>query len=252
MSDLDFAQSLADAADVITMARFGSQNLHVETKPDHTFVTDADRTVEQTLRDLINEFRPDDAIIGEEFGSTVESATRQWVIDPIDGTNNYLRGVPVWATLIALLEHDVPIVGVVSAPALQRRWFASVGQGAFVRDHRGERRIHVSGITTLADASLSYSDQKNWQSEEKLHQLLGSCWRTRAYGDFWSHMMVAEGVVDIAVEPQLSLWDVAALDIVVRESGGRLTGTNGLDGPHQKSAVTTNSHLHHLVLNLLS
>lgn len=251
MSDLDFAHSLADAADTITMARFGSQ-LHVETKHDHTFVTDADRSVEHTIRDLLNEFRPSDGIIGEEFGNSQPTARRRWVIDPIDGTNNYLRGVPVWATLIALLEDQTPIVGVVSAPALGRRWFAAKDQGAFVRDQQSERQIRVSGITTLADASVSYSDEKNWDDLEKFHEVLSRCWRSRAYGDFWSHMMVAEGVVDVAMEPQLSLWDIAALEIVIREAGGRLTGTNGIDGPHQRSAISSNGHLHPIVLDLLA
>lgn len=250
MSDLDFAQSLADAADVITLARFGSTTLHIDTKPDHSFVTDADRTVEETLRDLISELRPDDAFLGEESGEKL-GGSRQWVIDPIDGTHNYMRGVPVWATLIALVENGVTTAGVVSAPALQRRWFAAANSGAFVRDHRGERRIRVSGITQLADASFSYSDENNWDIE-KFQAIKKACWRTRAYGDFWSHMMVAEGVVDFAAEPKLAVWDMAALDIIVREAGGRFTGFNGVDGPGQGSALTSNGHLHDHVLKLLA
>lgn len=250
--DLALALTLADSADAITLARFQSLDLHVETKADATPVTDADRAAEQQLRSILATMRPDDGIIGEEFGADDGVSARQWIIDPIDGTQNFLRGVPVWATLIALAIDGVPVCGVVSAPALGRRWFAMQDGGAFVRDHRGERQINVSGVSELAHASISYSDFKGWQERSiNLHSLLDQCWRTRAFGDFWSHMMVAEGVVDIAAEPQLATWDMAALDIIVREAGGRFTGVNGVDGIHQGSGVSTNGRLHGSVISSL-
>jgi histidinol-phosphatase len=247
-NDLEIALALADAADLITIARFRAQDLQVETKPDLTPVSDADRSVEEEIRRLLAPLRPTDSVLGEEFGATPKTGERQWVIDPIDGTKNFVRGLPVWATLIALMEGDTPTVGVVSAPALGRRWYASRGSGAFlIEGDQPPRKISVSAVTSVADASLSYSDYRGW-ADAGLHEqflaLGAAVWRSRAYGDFWSHMLVAEGAVDIAIEPELSLWDMAALDIILREAGGEFSNTSGTPGVLGGSGVSTNSALH--------
>lgn len=251
-ADLDLALRIADAADAITTARFGAADLVVEAKPDLTPVSDADRAVEAAARDVLGRERPDDALIGEEFG-TVGDARRRWVIDPIDGTKNYVRGVPVWATLIALLDGDDVVVGVVSAPALGRRWWASRGAGAYLSvGGDAPRRLAVSAVADLADASLSYSSLDDWGGRQGAFlDLSHRVWRTRAYGDFWSYMLVAEGAVDLAAEPELSLWDVAALAPIVTEAGGRLSGVNGVDGVHQGNAVASNGRLHDAFLAAL-
>lgn len=244
-ADLALALRLADEADAITMARFGALDLHIQTKPDLTPVTEADTAAERRLRDLLASERPDDSILGEEFG-TEGSASRRWIIDPIDGTKNYVRGVPVWATLIALTVGDDVVVGVASSPALGRRWWASAGNGAFVRVFDAEpRRLHVSSVASLADASLSFSDAIGWdRAPGGLSSLLRSTWRQRAYGDFWSHVLVAEGVVDLAAEPELGPWDMAALIPIVVEAGGRITAFDGGSAMAGGCAVTTNGHLH--------
>ena len=247
--DLDLALLLADAADEISMARFLAADLRVEAKPDLTPVTDADRSVERRLRELIAEHRPDDAVIGEEYGEEHSSAGRRWILDPIDGTKNFVRGVPVWATLIGLYHGTEPLLGVVSAPAMARRWWASSGSGAFTAfADQPPRRCRVSGVRSVADASLSLSELGEWEqigSLDALLQLVDSCWRMRAYGDFYSYMLVAEGAVDIAAEPQLSIWDVAALIPIVREAGGRFTAVDGVGDPSKGgSALATNGLLH--------
>jgi histidinol-phosphatase len=254
LADLDLALRLADAADAITLAGFRSTTMVVDTKPDLTPVTEVDRAVEQHLRQILESERAHDAILGEEYGVSVEGAPRRWIIDPIDGTKNFVRGVPVWATLIAL-SHVTPdaddiVLGVVSAPALARRWWAARGHGAFsqgVEDAR-PRRLAVSGVTDMADASVSYSDPTGWPPDA-LDRLHSATWRMRAYGDFWSHLLVAEGAVDIAGEPELNLWDIAALVAIITEAGGRITSFSG-DQP-RSSALTTNGHLHEAVLRLL-
>ncbi len=254
--DLALALTLADQADALTMPRFGAVDLHVDTKPDLTPVTDADRSVEAALRESLSARRPDDAIIGEEFGGTTEFAGRQWVIDPIDGTKNFVRGVPVWATLIALLSDGVPVAGVVSAPALHRRWWAAAGQGAHaVVGGAPPRHLHVSAVGDLAAASLSFSSLSGWAAlglREKFVELTDAVWRVRAFGDFLSYCLVAEGAVDIAAEPEVSLWDLAPLDILIREAGGTFTSLDGVAGPHGGSAVATNGRLHDTVLAMLS
>ena len=186
--------------------------------------------------------RPDDVVLGEEFGGTAVFAGRQWVVDPIDGTKNFVRGVPVWATLIALLDDGIPVVGVVSAPALHRRWWAGRGEGAFTSFGGQTRRISVSGVDDIASASLTYSDlTTGWDGlRSRFLALTDEVWRVRGYGDFWSYCLVAEGAVDIAVEPEVKLWDLAALDILVREAGGTFTDIAGQTGPHGGSAVATN------------
>ncbi|GAH41156.1 unnamed protein product, partial [marine sediment metagenome] len=227
MSDLLLALTLADRADELTRARFGALDLRIDTKPDLTPVTDADRAVEADLREVLGRDRPDDNILGEEFGGTATFSGRQWVIDPIDGTKNFVRGVPVWASLIALLNDGVPSVGVISAPALQRRWWAARGQGAFASVGGGQpRRLSVSSVAELSSASLSFSSLSGWAQlglRERFIELTDTVWRVRGYGDFLSYCLVAEGAVDIAAEPEVSVWDLAALDIVVREAGGKFT-----------------------------
>lgn len=257
-ADLALAMECADIADDISLARFLAQDLKIETKPDRTPVTDADQAVETAIRTLLGEKRPAEAVIGEEYGdSRKPEHERYWVIDPIDGTANFLRGVPIWATLIALVEkrggRDEVVAGVVSAPALFRRWYAALGSGAHVIDGvTAPRKISVSQVTALEDASFAYSDLKGWGDRATQWQnLLSQSWRSRGYGDFWSHVLVAEGAVDCAAEPSLKLWDMAALDIVVREAGGRMSDLLGVDGPWGSSALTTNGKLHERVLKEL-
>lgn len=255
LEDLDLALDLADIADKITSSRFQSLDLTVTEKPDNTPVTDADLAVEAALRARLAEVRPTDAIIGEEQGISGDS-NRCWVIDPIDGTKNFLRGVPVWATLIALMEDSKVVVGVVSAPALGRRWWASLANGAFLQLGKAQpKTISVSQITELANASLSYSSLVGWHRDHRatqFAQLMDSCWRTRAYGDFWSYMLLAEGVVDIAAEPELSLHDMAALDIIVREAGGYFGNVDGLAGVNGPGCLATNGLLQNHVKAILA
>ena len=254
--DVELALRLADHADALTMERFGALDLHIDTKPDLTPVTDADRSVEGAVRDTLSAERPDDAVLGEEFGGTAVFTGRQWVIDPIDGTKNFVRGVPVWATLIALLHDGVPIAGVASAPALQRRWWAGAGEGAFTSFAGGAPRpIEVSSVADVESASLSFSSLSGWAElgrRDRFIEFTDMVWRVRAYGDFLSYCLLAEGAVDIAAEPEVSLWDLAALDILVREAGGTFTSLTGAAGPHGGSAVATNGLLHESVLNRLN
>ncbi|WP_040791675.1 histidinol-phosphatase [Nocardia paucivorans] len=254
-SDLELALRLADEADVITKERFGALDLKVDAKPDLTPVSDADLAVEQAVRRMLKHGRPDDAVLGEEFGGAAELTGRQWVIDPIDGTKNFVRGVPVWATLIALLQDGVPVVGVVSAPALGRRWWAAEGQGSWVRVHPGAPRpLTVSSVADLDSASLAFSSLSGWRDRglrDRFIDLTDEVWRVRGYGDFFNYCLVAEGAVDIATEPEVSLWDLAALDILVREAGGTFTSLTGEPGPHGGDAVATNGPLHAQVLDRL-
>lgn len=245
---------MADAADDLTMRRFKAVDLRVETKPDLTPVSDADRAVEEAIRGTLRRARPRDAIVGEEFGTT-GYGSRSWVIDPIDGTKNYVRGVPVWATLIALMEGGRVVVGVVSAPALGRRWWAARGGGAWTgRSLTKATRCAVSSVTRLEDASFSYSDLEEWEKANRLDGFLDltrACWRTRGYGDFWSHVMVAEGSVDLSAEPELSPWDIAALTVIVEEAGGMWTDLSGASELSGGSLVCTNGALHSEVLKHL-
>jgi histidinol-phosphatase len=257
--DLALAHVLADTADAISLSRFRALDLKVESKPDLTPVSDADTSVEQALRATLSRARPRDAVLGEEFGATPAAGgpgNRRWVIDPIDGTKNYVRGVPVWATLIALLEGGQPVAGLVSAPALGRRWWGAVGSGAFTGKQRSAATpIHVSGVAKLADASFSYSDLSGWEEHGLLDGFLDlsrAVWRTRGYGDFYSYMLLAEGAVDVAAEPEVSLWDLAALVPIVTEAGGRFTDLFGVAGPAGGNAIATNGHLHDAVLEYLS
>lgn len=257
-SDLDLAQQLADLSDAITLDRYLAHDLVIETKPDTTPVTDADRAVERVIRETLAKERPNDPIIGEEFGglellATGQVGSRFWILDPIDGTKNFLRGMPTWATLIALAEISSTgpkvIVGVVSSPALGRRWFARAGGKAFVTEtfsgRNRTRQIQVSKVASFDDASLSYSDLNGWKERKGAFvSLFDSLWRTRAVGDFFSHMLVAEGAVDIAAEPTLALWDMAAVAVIVDEAGGRFTSLDGEAGPFGASGVSSNGLLH--------
>ncbi len=252
--DLRLAHVLADAADAQTMARFKAQDLRVETKPDLTPVSDADRSVEEAIRSTLSRARPRDAITGEEFGATGHGP-RRWIVDPIDGTKSFVRGVPVWATLIALMDGDAVVAGIASAPALHRRWWAAQGSGAYTGSSLSSAtRLAVSGVRDLGSASLSFSSLSGWAARDRetaFLTLTRSVWRVRAYGDFWSYMLVAEGAVDVAAEPEVALHDLAALAVIVAEAGGRFTDLTGVDGPTGGSAVATNGLLHDEVLALL-
>jgi histidinol-phosphatase len=256
--DLALSHVLADAADAVSMARFRALDLRVDAKPDLTPVSDADTAVERALRGTLTRARPRDGVLGEEFGATDAPAgpgSRVWVIDPIDGTKNFIRGVPIWATLIALMEGDQAMVGMVSAPALGRRWWAARGHGAFAGRHRaGATPIKVSGVSRLSDASFCYSDVRYWEQAGRLDGMLDimrRTWRNRAYGDFYGYMLVAEGAVDVMVEPELSLWDMAALVPIVTEAGGTFTDLAGQPGPAGGSAVASNGKLHADILDRL-
>jgi histidinol-phosphatase len=246
-ADLDLALQLADLADAISLERFGALDLVVETKPDLTPVSDADRAVEQTIRSKLASERPDDAVLGEEFGASELSRNgRRWVLDPIDSTMNFVRGVPVWATLIALMDGDLVVAGVASAPALGHRWWAARGLGSWTaRGSAVPRRNCVSRVDDLANASLSYSGVADWgDGRPAFAQLLSEVWRTRGYGDFWSHLLVAEGAVDISFEPVVSIWDVAALIPIVEEAGGSYSGLDGTRAADAGSILCTNGLLH--------
>jgi len=272
LDDLALAHALADLADAITLDRYQAQDLVITNKPDNTPVTDADRAVETAIREALATHRQSDGLVGEEFGSDKGTSGRYWVIDPIDGTKNFMRGVPTWATLIALVNVNASgveevVVGIASAPALARRWSAAKGHGACVRFNSGsvddlseefdalsnEKKISVSKVANLSDASISYSDFIGWGDRlEPFQKMLATAWRTRGIGDFWSHMLVAEGAVDVAIEPSLAVWDMAALDIIVREAGGTFTNTAGQSGPFGGSGVSTNGVLHSAVINGLN
>src|SRR3954470_17137652 len=239
--DLELALRLADAADALSLARFRAADLRVETKPDLTPVTEADRAIERRLRELLGAERPDDAIVGEEEGATGDSP-RRWILDPIDGTKNYSRGIPVFATQIALEEDGEVVVGVVSAPALARRWWAERGGGAFLN---GER-IHVSRIDSIEAATVSGDIPT-----DALVALERRSWHGRHFGDFWQHMLVAEGAADAAIDQVCFLWDVAPMLPIVEEAGGRLTTVAGDRDPDGGSAVSTNGLLHDHVLDAL-
>ncbi len=248
--DLELALALADAADAITLPRFRAADLRVTRKPDRTPVTDADTAAEDALRTLVAAERPGDAVLGEEGGGDIAGTGRGWVFDPIDGTKNFSRGLPVWATLIGLTVDGTPAVGVVSAPALGRRWWAAPGDGAWAADATGTRRITTSGVTDLADAYLSTTDARGFTGDG-YRTLCGAVWETRAFGDFWQHCLVAEGAIDIAVEAGASPWDLAALVPIVREAGGRLTSLTGEDTISGGDGISSNGALHAAALRTL-
>ncbi len=249
-ADLELAQELADVADAISLERFRALDLKVESKPDRSPVTDADRSVEQALKAVLAAKAPNDALIGEEYGNSdaKQGSNRTWIIDPIDGTANYLRGVPVWASLIALAVDGKPVVSVVSAPAMGRRWWAAPEIGAFTRDIDGSvRKLSVSGIADLEHASLSYNNLQLWDQAGKAQQLIEfsrRIWRTRAYGDFWSYMLLAEGALEIVTENDLKIYDIAALVPIVEQAGGEFSALEGPLSADTSSVLATNGKLH--------
>ena len=250
MPDLDLALRLADVADAVTLPRFRAADLRVDRKPDRTPVTDADTAAEAALRELIAAERPGDDVLGEEGGGAV-GAGRGWVLDPIDGTKNFSRGLPVWATLIALTVDGEPQVGVVSAPALGRRWWAARGRGAWMADAAGEHRIAVSGVAALGDAYLSTTDARNFAGDGYA-RLAAAVWETRAFGDFWQYCLLAEGAIDVCADPAANPWDLAAVVPVVEEAGGRLTDLRGTPGFRGGDGLATNGLLHDAALGALA
>jgi histidinol-phosphatase len=245
-------------ADEITLGRFRAKDLIVETKPDLTPVSEADRDVEKALRARLAADRPGDSVFGEEYDDDIApDSTRRWIVDPIDGTKGYVRGIPSWATLLALEEDGQVTVGVVSAPALGRRWWAARGSGAFGSDalQTQPRRLRVSAVRALADAQLCFGGLEEWRQTGRLDVLLalaGQCWRTRGYGDFWSYMLVAEGAVEIGLDPTVSLWDLAAPMVIVQEAGGHFTDFSGVITADGGDAVATNGALHEAARALLA
>ena len=236
--DLALAFELVDIGDSITLPRFRALDLAVDTKPDLTPVTEADRDAEEAIRRVLSARRPEDGVLGEERGETFGSSGRRWILDPVDGTKNYSRGIPVWGTLLALEEDGEIAVGLVSAPALRRRWWAVRGGGAFA----GGEPIRVSRISRIEEAVVS------GRPDSSADELTRRAWHAQGFSDFWAHVLVAEGSVDVAIEPVMNPWDIAALKVIVEEAGGRLTdygGTARIDGG---SAVTTNGLLHDEVL----
>ncbi|MEV5647222.1 inositol monophosphatase family protein [Nocardia sp. NPDC052254] len=256
--DLRFAHVLADSADAVNMDRFKGLDLSVRTRPDMTSVSEAENAVEKLIRGQLRRSRPRDAVLGAGEG-LVGGGPRCWVVDAIAGLENYARGVPVWATQISLLEVSMggyrPIVGLVSAPALARRWWAAKDHGAFTgRSLSSASRVRVSGVSTLPDASFAYSSITGWEEDGRLNNVLAlsrEVWRTRAYGDFWPYMMVAEGVIDICADPELSPGDMAAGAVIVTEAGGAFTGLDGRPHPLGGSAAASNGLLHNELLGYL-
>jgi histidinol-phosphatase len=260
LDDLDLALELAEVADAITMARFRAADLVVETKPDLTPVSEADRAVEQALREHLATRRPQDTVFGEEYGEangSAATATRRWIVDPIDGTKGYVRGMPVWATLLALEDAGEMVLGVVSAPAMGRRWWAARGAGAFATapDAGGPRPMRVSGIRELQDAQMCFGGFEEWRQTGRLDVLLAlseTCWRTRGYGDFWQYMLVAEGAAEIALDPAVALWDVAAPMVIVQEAGGRFTDFGGSQTAAGGAGIASNGLVHEAARRILA
>ena len=246
--DLTLALVLADAADAITMKHFRSASLAVRTKIDMTPVSEADEAVERAIRETLAKERPDDGIVGEEFGVS-GNAERRWIIDPIDATKNYVRGIPVFATLIGLEEAGRIIAGVVSAPALGRRWWASRGEGAFCNG----APIHVSRIATLEESHVTYgsiTDYDEYGGTEGMLALIRGCSRARGFGDFWMHMLVAEGAVEIAIEAIVNTWDMAPVQVIVEEAGGRFSDLRGNARIDGGNSLSTNGLVHDAVLEM--
>ncbi len=252
--DTGFLHDLADLADSISLPHFAAQDFVVETKADSTEVTVADRSTELALTNAILERFPDHQVLGEEFGvkGSAESGWR-WIIDPIDGTSNFTRGVPVWATLIAAEFNGILQASMVSCPAMARRWWATVGNGACTGSLQDSRPLHVSKVARFENVFISFSDG-HWTDvamRTRLQTIVDACGRQRCFGDFWQHMLVAEGALDIAIEPIVSLWDLAAVQLIVEQSGGRFTDLSGDERADGGSALSTNGTLHDSVLAAL-
>jgi len=255
--DLALALELADIADSITLERYQAEDLQVQTKPDLTPVSEADTAVEQAIRDRLATARPRDAVLGEEFGETTDGGgSRRWIIDPIDGTKNFVRGSPAWATLLALQDGEETAVGVVSAPALHRRWWASRGGGACVDDGLDPpgRQLRVSAVADLGDAQFCIGGIGEWLQTGRMDaalELAARCWHTQGFRDFWSYMLVAEGVVEIGLDPIVSLWDLAAPQVIVEEAGGRFTDLGGAQTVEGGDALATNGLVHDAALAIV-
>jgi histidinol-phosphatase len=257
--DLALALRLADAADAVSMSRFDAADLDVRLKADATHVTEADLATERAIRALIAAERPGDGVLGEEFGmdaGTPGPGSRQWIIDPIDGTANYLKGIPMWATLIALAVDGVPQVGVVSQPAIGRRWWAATGSGSWTNGpDASARRIHVSAVDDLAASSVSFQSIGQWDDAGRLDDLIRltrAVWRDRGYGDAWPYMLLAEGRLEFVAEFDVKEYDIAAHVPIVREAGGRFTDIDGVDTIGTRSSLATNGVLHEAYLHLLT
>ncbi len=252
-TDLELALQLADAADAASMPRFDSADLDVQAKPDATFVTDADLATERAIRAILAAERPTDSVLGEEYGTSGES-DRQWIIDPIDGTHNYLKGIPMWTTLIALAIDGVPRVGVVSQPAIGRRWWAASGLGAWTNTASEPKRISVSSVDSVERASVSFQSIEQWRDAgelDALDRLTSAVWRDRGYGDAWPYMLLAEGRLELVAEFGVKEYDIAALIPIVTEAGGRFTAFSGADSLTERSSLATNRILHQPFLDLL-
>ncbi|MGB5952974.1 MAG: inositol monophosphatase family protein [Ornithinimicrobium sp.] len=253
--DLRLAHVLADTVEQYTTSLFHSADLEITAKDDGSLVTQADLHTEELLRSQLLRTRPRDMVQGEEMPTT-GTGERRWILDPIDGTNNFIRGVPVWATLIGLVVDGEPVLGLVSAPALQRRWWAASGSGAWTgRSLSQARRIHVSDTSLIEHASLSYASLDAWWHHPQragFLDLARCCWRTRGYGDFWTHCLVAEGAVDVGIDPALAVHDMAALAPIVTEAGGLFTDLKGQEGPFGDSALSSNGVLHDAALAALA
>lgn len=253
-ADLALALRLADAADAVTMARFDAADLEIDVKPDATHVTEADLATERAIRAMLGSERPDDGIFGEEYGAE-GSTHRQWIIDPIDGTANYLKGIPMWATLIALAVDGVPQVGVVSQPALGRRWWGATGSGAWTATDAGPRRLGVSSVDTLAEASISFQSIQQWDEVGRLDQLVAltrTVWRDRGYGDAWPYMLLAEGRLEFVAEFGVKEYDIAPMFPIIAEAGGRVTAIDGSASLSDRSVLATNGALHDAFLGAVA
>ena len=248
--DLALAHELADLADAITLARFRATDLAVDTKPDLTPVSEADKAVERAIRERLARERPNEPVFGEEEGGDGAPAAVRWIVDPIDGTKSYVRGIPVYATLIALEREGEVVAGLASAPALARRWWAARGEGAF----RDGERLRVSRVARLEDAVLSVTSPKALYLHglgPAFETIARRSWAARGFSDFWQHMLIAEGSVDVAIEPVVDVWDVAAVQVIVEEAGGRFTDLRGERTIAGGSALVSNGLLHDEVLGLL-
>jgi histidinol-phosphatase len=241
--ELTFALNLCDDIDRYTLESFEKREFSVTTKADCTPVTEIDQETERRIRAALLEKYPDDAIEGEEFGTDVAGHSRVWVVDPIDGTKNYLRGVPVWGTLIALCVDDQPVMGVISAPSLHRRWWATKGSGAYLNG----KQIHVSKVDDISMCEGSYGNYVGFVEggyEHGVERLVNNLSRVRALGDFWSHMLVAEGALEVGLDPVCAPWDIAPVKIIVEEAGGKFTSFDGDDSFRKGSGISTNGLIH--------
>ncbi len=251
-TELDLALAMADLADAVTLPRFQRQDFTLGWKDDRTEVTEADREAEATLAAQVQRARPDHGFFGEEFGHQGDQDSPwQWIVDPIDGTSGFVRGIPVWGSLIALTYRGEVVVGVASAPALERRWSAARGMGSFA----GDRPCQVSGVTELADAQVSVTFSAGWDAlglTGELVKIQQEARRARGFGDFWQHCLVAEGALDLAIDAVgVAPYDLAAVRVIVEEAGGTFTDRRGAATHEQDTAISSNGHLHRTVLERL-